>query len=142
MLAKWGSLRRLGVGHLGTCGVLVLTLGGVLAAPTVHAMPVFDGSNFAQNWVTAIESVKQTLQQIDSYRTQLFQAQQMVRDGVADIVYTWDSMVTIYDRVAHLDEEVERTIDEAWQRVDQLRTAEYYRTSPCYGSNLKCYRGE
>src|SRR5690625_6120643 len=40
-------------------------------APVQAGIPVIDGGNLAQNIMTAIESVAQTLKQIEQYQTQL-----------------------------------------------------------------------
>ena len=80
------------------CGALALGFPG-----RASAIPVFDASSFAQELVTAIEAVDQTLGQIESYKLQILQFQQMVRDGVADVVYTWDRLESIHHRITHLD---------------------------------------
>lgn len=114
----------------------------VMSPMRAQAIPVFDASSFAQELVTAIEAVDQTLGQIEDYKLQIMQFQQMVRDGVADVVYTWDRLESIHDRIAHLDEEVLQFAEDMVLWAEQLKTREYYRTSPCYGSDLRCYRAE
>ena len=50
---------------------LVIAVSSTLAVTPVQAgIPVIDGTNLSQNIMTAIESVAQTLKQIEQYSTQ------------------------------------------------------------------------
>lgn len=139
----WGSYRTVCGGSRGPVPALLLAYVLLFAGPsTVRAIPVFDASSFAQELATAIEAVKQTAGQLEAYKLQLTQYQQMVRDGAADIVYTWDSLEEIHERVAHLDDEVTAFTAELAEWGQQIRSREYYRNSPCYGSDLSCYQAE
>ena len=56
---------------------LVVAVSSTLAVTPVQAgIPVIDGTNLSQNIMTAIESVAQTLKQIEQYSTQLQQYHQ------------------------------------------------------------------
>ena len=59
-------------------------------APVQAALPVIDGSNLAQNIVTALESVAQTLLQIQQYTTQLKQYEDQLQNTLAPATYIWD----------------------------------------------------
>ncbi|WP_454458303.1 type IV secretion system protein [Thauera phenylacetica] len=71
-----------------TALVLALTFGGA-SMPAHAGIPVIDGTNLAQNIMTAIESVAQTLKQIEQYRTQLQQYENMLQNTAAPAAYIW-----------------------------------------------------
>ena len=63
---------------------LVIAVSSTLAVTPVQAgIPVIDGTNLSQNIMTAIESVAQTLKQIEQYQTQLQQYENMIQNTVA-----------------------------------------------------------
>ena len=71
-----------------TALVLGLTVAG-FSTPAHAGIPVIDGTNLAQNIMTAIESVAQTLKQIEQYRTQLQQYENMLQNTAAPAAYIW-----------------------------------------------------
>jgi P-type conjugative transfer protein TrbJ len=116
-----------------------------LAIPMrTSAIFVFDAGNFAQNLVSAIESVDQSLTQIQQYQTQLRQYEEMVRNGAAPAVYTWDRIVSIQNKLRSMATSLRdyrhwlRDLDDYLKRFGDL---DYYRSAECYGSNLKCPEG-
>ena len=54
-----------------------------------YAMAVFDGSNLAQNIVSARESVTQTMNQVQQLQTQLQQYQRMLKDAMNPGQFSW-----------------------------------------------------
>ena len=71
--------------------VLVVALSSALSVTHAQAgIPVIDGTNLAQNVMTAVESVAQTLKQIEQYRTQLQQYENMLQNTAAPTAYIWD----------------------------------------------------
>lgn len=64
--------------------IAVFVVSCVLSASVAvgAGIPVFDGSNFAQNELQVVENIKQTLQQIQEYQRQLEQLQEQLRNGV------------------------------------------------------------
>jgi P-type conjugative transfer protein TrbJ len=120
--------------------LLVSLLDFVLPRHT-SAIFVFDAGNFAQNLVSAIEAVDQSLTQIQQYQTQLRQYEEMVRNGAAPAVYTWDRIVSIQNKLHTMAASLRdyrhwlRDLDDYLKRFGDL---DYYRSAQCYGSNLKC----
>jgi P-type conjugative transfer protein TrbJ len=62
----------------------------LIAAPAfASGIPVFDGANVTQTTMTAIESMMQTLKQIEQYNTQLRQLEDQIRNTTAPAMYLW-----------------------------------------------------
>jgi P-type conjugative transfer protein TrbJ len=121
---------------------VVLTLGWPRPA---GAMLVFDNANFAQNLVSAIEAVDQTLTQILQYQNQLLQYEEMIRNGAAPAVYTWDKLVSIHNKLNLIAERLRNwrgwlhSLDDYLKKFADL---DYYRSARCYGSDLSCPESE
>ncbi|WP_276145891.1 type IV secretion system protein, partial [Pseudomonas aeruginosa] len=64
--------------------------GSIIITPAQAGIPVIDGANLGQNLMTAIESVAQTLKQIEEYRTQLQQYENQLQNTLAPAAYIWD----------------------------------------------------
>jgi P-type conjugative transfer protein TrbJ len=98
-------------------------------------LPVIDASNLTQNIMTAIESVAQTLKQIEQHKTQLQQYENMLQNTLAPAAYIWDQAVTTMN-------ELRGTIDTLNFYKSQLGSIDaylakfqdvnYYRNSPCF----------
>lgn len=108
-------------------------------------MPVIDLTNFAQNLISAIEAVDQTLTQVQQYQTQLLQYEEMIRNGAAPAVYTWDRIVSIQHKLQTLGASLAnyrhllRDLDDYLSKFGDL---DYYRSARCYGSDLSCPKAE
>lgn len=113
---------------LGVACTLALT---TPTAPSTAQMTTVDFTNFGQNFVTALESVDQTLQMIEDYRVQLLQVQEMVRNGAAPAVYVYDKLDSIIDRVGNL----RNFTLESDIYLKSFADPEYYRNAPCYGTS-------
>jgi P-type conjugative transfer protein TrbJ len=123
---------------------VVVLLDGLVPART-HAIPVFDAGNFAQNVVTAIESVDQTLTQVLQYQNQLLQYEELVRNGLAPAVYTWDRLVSIHNKLETLANALKNY--RHWLRdladyLSKFGDLDYYRSAHCYASDLSCPASE
>lgn len=131
-------------GRVSWLAVFAITL-LALRPSTAASMPVFDAGNFAQNLVTAIEAVDQTLTQILEYQNQLAQYEEIVRNGLAPAVYTWDRLVSIQQKLQTIAESLRnwrhwlRDLDDYLSRFGDL---DYYRSARCYGSDLSCPESE
>ena len=64
-----------------------------------HAMAVFDGSNLAQNIISARESVTQTMNQIQQLQTQLQQYQRMLQDAMNPGQFAWGDIQGTIDQI-------------------------------------------
>ncbi|HCE9344892.1 TPA: conjugal transfer protein TrbJ, partial [Pseudomonas aeruginosa] len=58
--------------------VLALSVGTLAVTPAQAGIPVIDGTNLSQTTVTAIQQVAQVQKQIEEYRTQLQQYENML----------------------------------------------------------------
>lgn len=122
--------------------VLALALG---LPSRARALPVFDAGNFAQNLVSAIEAVDQTLTQIMTYQNQLLMYEEMIRNGAAPAVYTWDRIVSIQNKLQTIASSLRnyrhwlRDLDDYLSKFGDL---DYYRSARCYGSDLSCPESE
>lgn len=111
-----------------------------LVAPHAYAtgIPVIDGANFAQNVISAIESVSQTLKQIEEYKTQLMQYEDQLRNAAAPPAYIWDQASRTMDQLVG----AVNTLDHWRSRyggidgyLEKFQDVNYYRTSPCFTSS-------
>ena len=64
-----------------------------------YAMAVFDGSNLAQNIISARESVTQTMNQIQQLQTQLQQYQRMLQDAMNPGQFAWGDIQGTIDQI-------------------------------------------
>jgi P-type conjugative transfer protein TrbJ len=64
-----------------------------------HAMAVFDGSNLAQNIVSAQNAVQQTQQMIQQLQTQLQQYQRMLKDAMNPGQFAWGDIEGTIDQI-------------------------------------------
>src|SRR5690349_18533470 len=123
----------------------LLLIAWVVRPSSTRAMPVFDSGNFAQNLVSAIEAVDQTMTQVMTYQNQLQQYEEMVRNGLAPAVYTWDRIVSIQNKLQTLARSLRdyrhwlRDLDDYLSKFGDL---DYYRSARCYGSDLSCPESE
>ena len=73
---------------------MALSTGPVMMAPAqAGGIPVIDVGKLTQNVMTAMESVAQTLKQIEPYRTQLQQYENMLRNTAAPAAYIRDQAI-------------------------------------------------
>ena len=123
-----------------------LVLIAVLGTPSgASAIPVFDGGNFAQNLVSAIELVDQTLTQALQYQNQLLQYEEMIRNGLAPAVYTWDRITSIQNKlrtIAGTLRDYRHWIRDLDDYLSKFGDLDYYRSARCYGSDLSCPESE
>jgi len=123
-----------------------LVLAALLYAPTAaRAIPVFDPGNFAQNLVSAIEAVDQTLTQVMTYQNQLQQYEEVIRNGAAPAVYTWDRIVSIQNKlqtIAHSLRDYRHWLRDLDDYLSKFADLDYYRSARCYGSDLSCPESE
>lgn len=70
--------------------VLAVTSVSGVMTPAYAGIPVIDGANLSQNLMTALESVAMTLKQIEQYKTQLQQYENMIQNTTAPLTNVWD----------------------------------------------------
>lgn len=118
-----------------------ITLTAVLAVSPIAVnagIPVIDGTNLSQNTMSAIESVAQTLKQIEEYQTQLQQYENQLQNTMAPAAHIWDQALnTINDlneatnTLAYYQNQL-GSID---AYLEKFQDVAYYRSSPCFSSS-------
>ena len=123
-------------------GVLLI-LSQTNLSPEVRAggLAVIDIANVKQTTITAIESVEQTLKQIEEYKTQLMQYENMIRNTLAPPAYLWAQAQNVMFRLVHLTNTI-RFYEQQYGSLDgymqRFRNVDYYRASPCFNLQDKC----
>ena len=100
-------------------------------------IPVIDAANLTQTTYTAIQSVAQTLKQLDEYATQLQQYEDQITNTVAPAAYIWDQANATISKVMGLVDQVSYYKSMAGNLNNYLakyQDAGYYRNSPCFGA--------
>ncbi|SDZ07053.1 P-type conjugative transfer protein TrbJ [Nitrosomonas sp. Nm58] len=104
-------------------------------------MAVIDMANVKQTTVTAIENVEQTLRQIEQYKTQLMQYENMIRNTMAPPAYLWAQAQYSMNKLIYLTNTI-RYYEQQHGGLDgymqRFRNVEYYRSSPCFDLQGKC----
>lgn len=116
--------------------VLATALAGLVAvAPANAGIPVFDGVNLGQNLMTAIESVAQTLKQIEEYKTQLEQYENQLQNTAAPAAYIWDqaqqTIGKLMGAVNTLDY-YKNQLGSMDAYLGKFQDVNYYKASPCF----------
>ncbi len=123
-------------------GVLLI-LSQIHLSPEASAggLAVIDIANVKQTTITAIESVEQTLKQIEEYKTQLMQYENMIRNTLAPPAYLWAQAQNVMFRLVHLTNTI-RFYEQQYGSLDgymqRFRNVDYYRASPCFNLQDKC----
>lgn len=116
--------------------IFALVLNGGHNTPAQAAgIPVIDGTNLSQNVMTAIESVAQTLKQIEQYRTQLQQYENMVQNTVAPAAYIWDQAQTTIKGLMDATNTLayyKQQLGSVDSYLSKFQDVNYYKSSPCF----------
>ena len=119
-------------------------VGSLATTPAYAGIPVIDGTNLAQDIMTAIESVAQTLKQIEQYRTQLQQYENMLQNTAAPAAYIWDQAQTTINGLMNAVDTLsyyERQLGSLDSYLDKFQDVNYYKSSPCF-TNAGCSAAE
>jgi P-type conjugative transfer protein TrbJ len=126
--------------------LLMCILGNAGFVTNIYAggMAVIDIANVKQTTITAMESVDQTLKQIEEYKTQLMQYENMIRNTLAPPAYIWGKALYTMNKLIHLTNTI-RYYEQTYGGIDgymqRFRNVEYYRGSPCFSVEEKCNEG-
>ena len=116
---------------------LMLTLAGGASMPAHAGIPVIDGTNLAQNIMTAVESVAQTLKQIEQYRTQLQQYENMLQNTMAPAAYIWDQAQSTINGLMNAVDTLnyyKTQLGSLDAYLGKFQDVSYYRSSPCFSA--------
>ena len=123
-----------------TCTLLALAILGVIPSRMAlcAGIPVFDASNMAQNTVSALESVSQTLKQIEQYTLQLQQYEDQIKNSLAPAAYVWSQAQGTMNKLMELQDQVgyySRQSGSLDAYLQKFGNVNYYRDSPYFGSS-------
>lgn len=115
----------------------ISALAVVLAVSSpVHAgIPVIDGTNLGQTTMTALESVAQTLKQIEQFSTQLQQYENMLQNSLAPAAYIWDqaqSTITNLQRATDTLNYYKTQLGSLDNYLAKFQDVSYYRSAACF----------
>ena len=133
-------INRKNLTALGVAILLVIISAGYSSISRAGGMAVIDLSNIKQTTVTAYESVEMRLKQIDQYRTQLQQYENMLRNTVAPAAYVWAKAEYTMNRLVQASNTLKYYQDQGGVEnyLNRYRNASYYSGSPCFNLEGKC----
>lgn len=111
---------------------------GGYTAPAHAGIPVIDGTNLAQNLMTAMESVNQTLKQIEQYQTQLQQYENQLQNTVAPAAYIWDEAQSTISSLMNAVDTLnyyKRQLGSIDSYLAKFGDVNYYKASRCFTSS-------
>ena len=117
---------------------LALTGPGMLPSAIAGGFPVIDVTNLQQNLMTALESVAQTLKQMEQYGTQLLQYEDQLRNTLAPAAYIWDQANSTINQVMGYIDTLQYYKQQAGSidhYLAKFQDVNYYRGSPCFAKN-------
>ncbi|OCG28977.1 P-type conjugative transfer protein TrbJ [Gilliamella sp. HK2] len=103
-------------------------------------IPVIDAGNLAQNILSAMEAINQTLKQIEQYETQLQQYENQLRNTAGPAFEIWDKANQTIDNLNNAMKKLEyyqNQIGSFEQYLDKFKNVNSYRTMPCINDG-KC----
>ena len=121
-----------------------MAVGAMGSTPAHAGIPVIDATNLSQNIMTAVESVAQTLKQIQQYQTQLQQYENMLKNTAAPAAYIWDQATSTMNSLRSAIDTLnyyKRTLGSVDAYTAKFQDASFYRGSPCFRAN-GCTRAE
>ncbi|MGP5563442.1 P-type conjugative transfer protein TrbJ [Vreelandella alkaliphila] len=123
---------------------LSLFLASNIFSPAQAGIPVIDGTNLSQNTMSAIESVAQTLKQIEEYQTQLQQYENQLQNTMAPAAYIWDQAQSTINDLAQATNTLayyQNQLGSLNAYLGKFQDVAYYRGSPCF-SDTGCSDAE
>jgi len=113
-----------------------------IATSAEAALPVIDASNLSQTTVSALQSISQTLKQIEQYRLQLQQYQNMLTNTAVPASHTWDDAIRTMSQLrASLDtlQYYKTSLGSVDNYLKKFKDTATYRSSPCFNGG-RCSR--
>jgi P-type conjugative transfer protein TrbJ len=120
--------------------LLVIWSAGHSSNIRAGGMAVIDMANIKQTTITAYENVEMRLKQIDQYRTQLQQYENMLRNTVAPAAYVWAKAEYTMNRLVQASNTLKYYQDQGGVEnyLNRYRNASYYSGSPCFNLGGNC----
>lgn len=116
---------------------LLFALATGFSIPAHAGIPVIDGGNLVQNIMTAIEEVAQTLKQVQEYKTQLEQYENMLQNTAAPAMSIWDDAQSTINGLMSATNTLNYYKQQAGSLdsyLGKFKDVNYYKTSPCFTS--------
>ena len=124
---------------------LAFSVALVIPVAVQAGIPVVDSTNLAQNTMSAMEAVAQTLKQIQQYQTQLQQYENQLQNTMAPAAYIWDqAQATINDLVQATNtlQHYKNQLGSLDAYLGKFQDVAYYRGSPCFNGSGGCTPSE
>ncbi|MGP7733728.1 P-type conjugative transfer protein TrbJ [Oceanimonas smirnovii] len=124
---------------------LAFSVALITPVPVQAGIPVVDSTNLAQNTMSAMEAVAQTLKQIQQYQTQLQQYENQLQNTMAPAAYIWDqAQATINDLVQATNtlQHYKNQLGSLDAYLGKFQDVAYYRGSPCFNGSGGCTPSE
>ena len=121
-------------GFMGGC---LLAIAIAHLQPALAGIPVADGLNLGQTTISAMQSVAAVVKQIEQYRTQLMQYENMLQNTAAPSSYIWDQADQTITRLLEAQNTLSYYRNQAGSLENYLskfQDASHYSASPCFGS--------
>ena len=106
-----------------------------ISQPVNAGIPVIDGTNLAQNIMTALESVAQTLKQIEQYQTQLQQYENQLQNSLAPSAFIWDQAQQTISNLQNATNTLnyyKNQLGSLDAYVGKFQDVNYYRSASCF----------
>ena len=121
-------------GYIGGC---LLAIATTHLQPALAGIPVADGLNLGQTTISAMQSVAAVVKQIEQYRTQLMQYENMLQNTVAPSSYIWDQADQTITKLLEAQNTLSYYRNQAGSLENYLskfQDASHYSASPCFGT--------
>lgn len=125
--------------------LIVPFVASVMALPVKAGIPVIDGTNVVQTTISAVNNVQAVTKQIQQYQTQLQQYENMLQNTVAPAAYIWDQANSTINKLLQVQDTLNYYKNQAGSLdayLKRYQDVNYYRTSPCFNSNVECTASE
>ncbi|WP_343463293.1 P-type conjugative transfer protein TrbJ [Pantoea sp.] len=125
--------------------LLASLVASALIVPAQAGIPVIDGTNVVQTTISAVNNVEAVAKQVQQYQTQLQQYENMLQNTVAPAAYVWDQANSTINKLLQAQDTLNYyknqtgSLDSYLQRYKDIS---YYRSSPCFNSNVECTADE
>ncbi|QOF92744.1 P-type conjugative transfer protein TrbJ [Pseudomonas lundensis] len=121
-------------GFIGGC---LLAIATTHLQPALAGIPVADGLNLGQTTISAMQSVAAVVKQIEQYRTQLMQYENMLQNTAAPSSYIWDQADQTITKLLEAQNTLSYYRNQAGSLENYLskfQDISHYSASPCFGS--------
>lgn len=114
---------------------LSATVAFVVCQPASAGIPVIDGVNVTQSTISAMQNVAAVTKQIQQYKTQLEQYQNMLQNTIAPAAYVWSEVNGVINKVVSAQQTLDYYKSQAGSidsYLSKYENVNYYRSSPCF----------